>query len=89
MYGDSEADLKRSLGQVIHYALTKCNYNKLEAEKVAAQVLSNDRRYDQFTAKDALSKQGIQAYLSGGTIDLQDPRFRGGEARPLAKNTYW
>jgi hypothetical protein len=89
MYGDSEADLKRSLGKVIEYALAKCNYNKPEAEKLTAQVLSNDRRWDQFTAKDALSKQGIQAYLSGGTVDLNDPRYRNQPMHPLERDQSW
>ena len=87
MYGDSEADLMRTLGTMAETALHKCRQNKVEARDVMQGFIRNDRRFDGYDPA-VLARRVEECRSNGAKLDLSDPRLRGGEARPLERN-HW
>lgn len=49
--------------------------------------MKNDRRFDQFNS-DVLARRCLDVYYTGAKLDLDDPRLKDGEPRPLEK-THW
>jgi len=90
MYGTSERDLIQSLNAMANEALQRNYNNRIAAREDMAAAIKNDRRFDRFDAPK-LAKQYEQARNCGAVLQLDDPRLQagGGQARPLAKDTYW
>jgi hypothetical protein len=88
MFGDSERDKLQALGAMAVEALEKNFCNRLAARETLAQFISQDARFSGLDATK-LAERVDRSRSDGSRVDLTDPRLRGGEARPLARDTYW
>jgi hypothetical protein len=87
MYGDSPRDLIRTLGTMAETALERSQQNKIAARDLMREYLERDRRFDPYD-KDRLVRRVEECRSCGAKLDLEDPRLKGGEARPLER-THW
>jgi hypothetical protein len=84
MFDTTEKDLARTLTEMHKVALERARWDQNEAREVFKQYLSADRRFDQYD-KDVLTRRVQECRSNGAVLDLDDPRLKGGEARPLER----
>ncbi len=82
MYGTSDRDLMQNEAMQRNFG------NRPQAREDMAVAIRNDRRFDQFDAA-VLARRYEEARNCGGILKLDDPRLRGGEARPLTLDQSW
>jgi len=88
MFSDSVRDKLVTLGRMADAALERSHLNRLEARNLMASWIKSDRRFDGLDASK-LARRIDEARCNGSRVDLTDPRLRGGEPRPLSRDTYW
>lgn len=84
MFDNTERDMAQTLTQMQRLALERSHWDQNEAKERFKNFLSVDRRFDAFD-KDALIDRVNECRSNGAVLDLDDPRLRGGEARPLER----
>jgi hypothetical protein len=87
MFGNDTKDMMAALATMERLSRERTNFNQLAAKEKLKEFLQSDRRFDQFD-KDALVSRVMHCRSNGACLDLDDPRLKGGEARPLERN-YW
>ena len=60
----------------------KTNFDQVAAREKFKEFLERDRRFDEFD-KDRLVARVQECRSCGAVLDLEDPRLKGREARPL------
>jgi hypothetical protein len=90
MYGNSDNDLISSLNNMFKVARQRHCFDRSAMHRDMVAAVRNDRRYDRFNP-EVLVRQHIDASTHAAVLKLDDPRLRagGGQARPLAQDTYW
>jgi hypothetical protein len=87
MFGSDERDLTATLTQMHRIAIERSRWDQVAAKEVFKQYLSADRRFDEFD-KDALVARVQECRSNGAVLDLEDPRLKGREARPLERSNW-
>lgn len=77
----------QTLAQMERLSRERTNFNQPAALEKFKGYLRSDRRFDEYDP-DALVKYVQHSLNCGAVIDLDDPRLKGQEARPLERN-YW
>ena len=90
MHGNSDRDLIQTLNSIAREAWQRNCGDRPAARRDIAAAIRNDRRFDRFGA-EVLAKHHEEMAACGGVLKLDDPRLQagGGQARPLARDTYW
>jgi hypothetical protein len=88
MFDPNERDMLRTLGTMANTAMDRAFGNKLAARETLASYIRTDKRFDYYDAP-TLARRVEECRSCGAKLDLTDPRLRGGEARPLARDGYW
>ena len=83
MFGDEPKDLYATLSQMERLSRERTNFDQMAAREKFKEFLERDRRFDDFD-KDRLVARVQECRSCGATLDLDDPRLKGGEARPLS-----
>ena len=87
MFDNDPRDLAATLTAMHRQAIERCRYDQNEAKETMKAYVASDRRFDQFDA-DALVNRVAECRSNGAVLDLDDPRLKGLEPRPLEKS-YW
>jgi hypothetical protein len=87
MFGNTPKDLCATLSEMETVARQRSNFNQIEARNVMSSWIRNDQRFAAFDS-DALAKRVVECKSCGASLDLDDPRLRGGEARPLERSRW-
>lgn len=84
MFQHDDRSKKAALGAMVNEAHNACNANRVEAEKMLAQMIANDARFANHSP-EALARRVQICGGSGAQLDLEDPNLlRGGSPRPLS-----
>jgi hypothetical protein len=65
-------------------AIERCNFNQVEAKQKFREYLAYDGRFRDYD-HEALINRVQECRSNGAILDLDDPRLKGGEARPLER----
>jgi hypothetical protein len=84
VYGDSQRDKISALTEMERLSRVRSNFDQVAARETFKGYLQADRRFDEFD-KDALIARVQECRQCGAVLDLDDPRLKGGEARPLER----
>ncbi len=84
MYGSDERDLCATLTQMHKVAIERARWDQNEAKQILCGYLQSDRRFDAYDHA-RLAERIQQCRSNGAVLDLDDPRLKGGEARPLER----
>lgn len=87
MFDRDSRDLCVTLTEMDRRARERCNFNQNDARQKLEGWIKQDRRLDDYDAA-RLAERVQQCRSNGATLDLDDPRLRGGEARPLEKSRW-
>jgi len=60
-------------------------FDQIAARETFKEFLNQDRRFDSYN-KDALVRRVQECCSNGAVLDLDDPRLKGHEARPLDRS---
>jgi hypothetical protein len=85
MFEKNPRDLAATLTQMERFARERSNFDQIEAKEKFKTFLEADRRFDEFD-KNALVARVLECRGSGAILDLDDPRLRGSQARPLDRS---
>jgi hypothetical protein len=90
MHGDTQRDLIQTLNSMAKEAWQRNYGDRPAAHRDTVRAIRNDRRFDWADA-DVLAKHHREMEACCGVLKLDDPRLRrgGGQAPPLARDTYW
>ena len=84
MFGTDPKDLAASLTQMHKTAIERLHWDQNEAKKVFREYLAYDGRFRDFDHEAPINR--VQECRSNGAVlYLDDPRLKGGEARPLER----
>lgn len=87
MFDKNPNDLARTLTEMDRIARDRCNANQVESKEKLKEFIRADRRFDQYD-KDALAARVMLCRSNGAVLDLDDPRLRGQERRPLDRSNW-
>jgi hypothetical protein len=87
MHGTDDRDIIQTLGSMFQEALQRNNQNRVAAREEMTQAIKYDRRLDSYDPA-VLARRTEECWYSGGKLNLDDPRLKGGEARPLTRD-HW
>jgi hypothetical protein len=87
MFGTKDQDLRNTLSAMEQEAREQSQFNQLVAREKFKERLAQDRRFDPYD-KDALVRRVQDCKAHGAVLDLNDPRLRGDEARPLDRSQW-
>ena len=65
-------------------AIERARWDQNEAKQIFREYLAYDRRFSDYN-HDALVNRVQECRSNGAVLDLDDPRLKGGEARPLER----
>lgn len=82
MFGNDPRDLAQTLTQMERLSRERANFDQTEAREKFKDFLETDRRFDEYD-KNALVARVMECRSNGAILDLDDPRLKGREARPL------
>jgi hypothetical protein len=82
MFAKDESSMCRTLQEMHREAYQRANCNQIEAVKVMAGYIRQDKRFEGYDPA-ALAERVRQCRSNGAVLDLTDPVLRGQEARPL------
>lgn len=84
MFDTNERDMVKTLAEMERLARERSQFDQTAAKQVFREYLERDRRFDPYD-KDKLIAHIQECRQSCATVDLQDPRLQGREARPLER----
>ena len=84
MHGTDPRDLAATLTNMHKTAIERSHWDQNEAKKVFREYLAYDGRFRDYD-HEALIDRVAQCRSNGAVLDLDDPRLKGGEARPLER----
>ena len=87
MFGNDERDMMAALATMERLSRERSNFNQTQAKETFKSYLQLDRRFDQFD-KDVLVDRVMHCRSRGARLELDDPRLKGGEPRPLERD-HW
>jgi hypothetical protein len=87
MFGNSERDLCATLSTMESVARERTNFNTVEAKSVFRDWIKNDARFRDYDP-DVLAGRVQECKSCGASLDLSDPRLKGGEKRPLERSNW-
>jgi hypothetical protein len=87
MFENDPRDLARTLTEMEKLSRERTNFNSVEAKEKFKEFLQRDRRFDGFD-QDQLVARVQECRSCGAVLDLDDPRLRGREARPLERSRW-
>jgi len=89
MFGNNLRDMKNAIEEMERQSRVRSCFNGNEAKQKFREYLAADRRFDAFD-HERLIDRTQECRKSCAVLKLDDPRLlRGGEARPLSRDTYW
>jgi hypothetical protein len=83
MFGDDQRDKVATLAEMERLSRVRTNFDQISAQQVFKSYLDADRRFDGYD-KDQLVQRVQECRSNGAILDLDDPRLKGGPARPLS-----
>jgi len=87
MFEKDPRSLCQALTAMERQSREKTRYDQIAAREVFKGYLQQDRRFDPYD-KEALVRRVQECRSNGATRDLDDPRLRGEEARPLDRSRW-
>jgi hypothetical protein len=84
MYGTDERDLAATLTQMHKTAIERARWDQNEAREKFREYLAHDGRFRDYDHR-ALIDRVMECRSNGAVLDLDDPRLKGREARPLER----
>jgi hypothetical protein len=87
MFGNDDRDKISALAEMERTSRVRANFNQVAARETFKAYLDADRRFDGYD-KDALVKRVQECRSCGAVLDLDDPRLRGLEKRPLERGNW-
>ncbi len=81
---DDPRDLAATLTQMHKVALERSRWDQNEAKTKFREFLGNDLRFADYDP-DRLISRVMECRSNGAVLDLDDPRLKGGEPRPLER----
>jgi hypothetical protein len=87
VFAKDERDMCQTLQEMHREAYQRSNCNQIDAVKVMAGYIRQDKRFEQYDPA-ALAERVRQCRSNGAVIDLTDPVLRGLEPRPLERSRW-
>jgi hypothetical protein len=84
MFDDTTGAKLQTLQEMERLSRIRTNFDQTAALEKFKSYLATDRRFDEYD-HDALVKRVQHSLSHGAVIELDDPRLKGGEARPLER----
>jgi hypothetical protein len=87
MFDNDTRDKVKALDFMEKLSRERACFNEVAARSKFKEFIRQDRRFDDYDA-DALVRRVQECRASCAVLDLDDPRLKGGEARPLERS-HW
>lgn len=84
MHGNDPRDLAATLTNMHRTAIERARWDQNEAKEIMRSYLHTDRRFDHYNA-DRLIERIQECRSNGAVLDLDDPRLKGQDPRPLER----